>query len=84
MTFEQFAILATALGIGPILDRLAQKLIARRQGRMEKEQNAWQARDAEARYRRILEEALHQHRTQWLERGMAYEDLPPWPSRPGK
>jgi len=85
LTFEQFAILATALGIGPILDRLVQKIIGRRTGRMEKEQTAWQQRDAEARRRRVLEEALHEHRQCWhIQDGRRYDDMPPWPSRPSK
>lgn len=79
------AVLLTALGVGGIVTKLAESWMANRKGRHEKEQNAWQQRDTEARHRRILEEALHQHRTCWHRLdGRAYDDMPPWPHRPGR
>ena len=83
MTIADFAVLATAVGLGGILKTLIDHLLDRRRGRMLDEQNAWEQRDKEARHRRILEESLHQHRTVWLEHGLPFDDLPPWPKRPG-
>lgn len=79
------AVLLTALGVGGIVTKMAGSWLDNRRGRHEKEQNAWQQRDAEAMHRRVLEEALHQHRSCWHRQdGRAYGDMPDWPSLPGK
>jgi len=79
----EIAALVTALGVGSIITRLVDRLLERRSGRIEQEQSAWEQRDAEARQRRRLEEALHQTRQLLHERGVDYDDMPEWPSRAG-
>lgn len=79
------AVLLTALGVGGIVTTAVKEWLAGRRGKHALEQDAWQQRDAEARHRRVLEEALHQHRSCWHRQdGRAYGDMPDWPSWPGK
>lgn len=82
MSIGDFAVLATAVGLGSILRTLLERLLDRRKGRIEQEQSAWEQRDAEARLRRRLEESLLEHRRGWhIETGRAFSDMPPWPGR---
>lgn len=73
-----------ALGLGGILTTGAKAAVERLTGRADREQNAWVQRDHEATKRRILEESLHQHRTAWLEAGLPFDELPPWPRMPDR
>lgn len=82
--FEDVALLLTALGIGGVLTTAVQSIIQRITGKADREQNAWAQRDEEAAYRRVLQEALHDTREALRRQGVAYEDMPPWPSRPGR
>lgn len=81
MTIADVALLAGAFGIGTIVKGLIDRLLDRRKGRITEEQSAWERADAEARYRRKLEEALHETRRDLHCLGVAYEDMPAWPSR---
>ncbi|PYG00150.1 hypothetical protein SAMN05216184_10489 [Georgenia satyanarayanai] len=77
----EIAVLATAFGLGTILTKLVDRLLDRRKGRIQDEQTAWEQRDAEARQRRRLEEALHETRQMLADHGVDYDDMPTWPSR---
>lgn len=83
MTIADFALLAGAFGTGAIVKGLIERLLDRRKGRIAEEQSAWERADAEARYRRKLEEALHETRRALHCLGVTYEDMPAWPSRGG-
>lgn len=83
MELGDIAALATALGVGSIITKLIDRMLDRRHGRLEQEQSAWEQRDAEARQRRRLEETLHDTRQMLAERGVDYDEMPPWPSRGG-
>lgn len=80
MTWEQLALLAGALGLGSILRDLATRISARRSGRLELEQTAWQQRDREARGRRAWEEYGHTLR-RWVHItcNVSYDEMPPRP-----
>lgn len=80
MAIENFALLLSGLGIGGIVTKLVEKIFDQRRGRIQAEQTAWEQRDAEARRRRLLEEALHDTRECLRRAGVAYEDMPAWPS----
>ena len=80
MAIGDIALLISALGIGGIVTKLVEKIIDQRRGRIQAEQTAWDQRDAEARKRRLLEETLHDTRECLRRAGVAYEDMPAWPS----
>ena len=86
MAIGDIALLISALGLGGIVTKLVEKIGDQRRGRIQAEQTAWDQRDAEARKRRLLEEALHDTRECLRRAGVAYEDMPAWPShtRPTK
>lgn len=69
----------TLLGAGAVLLEIVKALIGWITGRHGREQSAWIQRDAEARARRKLEEALHRTRLIALANGVAQDLLPPWP-----
>jgi len=74
--------LLTALGAGTVLGKLIDGIVGWLKGRHGAEQTAWEQRDAEARYRRLIEEALHEtRRYAHNECGVPYDDLPEVPAR---
>lgn len=84
MELGELAAVLTAAGVGGILIKLVDRLLDRRKGRLEQEQTAWERLDAESRYRRLLEETLHDTRRALHERGVDYDAMPAWPSRSSK
>lgn len=80
MAIGDIALLISALGLGGIVTKLVEKIGDQRRGRIQAEQTAWDQRDAEARKRRLLEEALHDTRERLRSAGVAYEDMPAWPT----
>lgn len=78
-TGDVIALLA-ALGIGGILTKLVDNIASWLRGRQRIERAAWDERDAEARKRRQLEEALHATRRAAMEHGVDLRDLPDWPT----
>ena len=84
MDIGELVTLLAALGAGGILTKTAETALARLTGRADREQGAWAQRDAEARHRRVLEEALHDTRECLRRHGVPYADMPAWPRRPDK
>lgn len=70
---------ASTLGAGVILLKLVEAVIKRFTGKQQREQNAWQQRDQEARSRRMLEEYAAVLRRKLISMGVKVEELPPWP-----
>ena len=65
-----------ALGAGAILAKLVEGIIQWATGKQDREQNAWEQRDREARARRMLEEYAAHLRLELIESGRT---PPPWP-----
>jgi len=84
MDFGDILALFATLGLGGILTQTAKAILARLTGRADREQDAWAQRDAEARHRRVLEEALHDTRECLRRHGVPYADMPAWPRRPDR
>lgn len=74
--------LLTALGAGTVLGKLIDGIVNWAKGRHGREQTAWEQRDEEARFRRLMEEALHEtRRYMHRECGIPYEQMPEIPKR---
>lgn len=69
----------STLGAGAILIKLVEAIIDRFKGRQQREQTAWQQRDAEAKARRALEEYAHILRRELIDLGYDADEIPPWP-----
>lgn len=67
------------LGAGAVLLEVVKAFIGWLTGRHGREQDAWTQRDAEAKARRMLEEALHRTRIVAIAHGVAEDALPRWP-----
>lgn len=76
MTTGEIIALLAALGMGGVLAKFVEAVIAYFQGRQKEEHNAWAERDKEASQRRALEELLHETRRVALEHGVELKDLP--------
>ena len=75
----EFAAWASALGAGAILLKLTEALIKRFTGKQQREQDAWEQRDKEAKVRRLTEEYAHLLRWELIDAGYDPDELPPWP-----
>ena len=78
---ESLVALLTALGVGSVLTKLVDGIVAWVRGRHDRDQSAHERLDIEIQYRRRVEETLHETRRQLHKHGVAYEDMPAWPLR---
>lgn len=74
--------LLTALGAGTVLGKLVDGIVDWLKGRHGKEQTAWEQRDAEASFRRRVQEVLHEtRRYAHTKADIPYGDMPKVPKK---